>query len=96
MFLNGFDNRTYYLGKKKSECSIKIYNKKRESDLKIVGELTRIEYHINLDDYPVRRILYYNSNFVLHDFYTNDYMYTFKDYEDKTLLAILFAVQNRF
>lgn len=92
----GFDNRTVYMGKKKSASSIKIYNKKKESHLDIQGELTRVEFHVQLDDYPMKRILQYYSDFVIPDFYTNDYMYTFKDYEDKTLLAILYAVQNGF
>lgn len=28
--------------------------------------------------------------------YTNDYLYSIKDYEDKTLYAIIYAVQNGF
>lgn len=92
----GFDNRTVYIGKKKSASSIKIYNKKRESDLDISGELTRVEFHIQLGEYPLKRSIYYKSDFIIPDIYTNDYMYTFKDYEDKTLLAILYAVQNGF
>lgn len=92
----GFDNKTFYLGRKKSTSSIKIYNKKIESNLNIMGDLTRIEFHVQLENYPLKRILQYTSNFVIPDIYTNNYLYTFKDYEDKTLLAILYAVQNGF
>lgn len=92
----GFDNRTVYLGRKKSNSCIKIYNKKKEANLEIPGELTRIEFSVKLEDYPMKKILQYCSNFIIPDLFTNDYMYTFKDYEDKTLLAILFAVQNGF
>lgn len=92
----GFDNRTIYIGKHKSNSFFKIYNKKKESELEIPGELTRVEVTVRLDDYKMKNIVTYNSTFILPELFTNDYMYTFKDYEDKTLLAILYAVQNGF
>ena len=92
----GFDNKTIYLGRRGSASCIKIYNKKHESDLDINSELTRIEFSVKANDYKLSAIAYYHSDFVIPELYTNDYLYTFKDYEDRTLLAILFAVQNGF
>lgn len=96
IFSEGFDNKTIYLGRRGSTSCVKIYNKKYESNLDISSELTRIEFSVKSNDYNITNIKNYHSNFVIPELYTNDYLYTFKDYEDKTLLAILFAVQNGF
>lgn len=90
----GGDNRTIYLGK--NDGRIKIYNKKRESNLDLLGDLTRIEISRELDDFEIRKVklLNYDNNFPI--IYLNNYIYSLSDYEDKTLLAILYAVQNGF
>ena len=78
----------------RSNNRVKIYNKKKESSLDIRGELTRLEV-TSKHDYKYNPINYFCPNVCFPEVYTADYMYTFKDYEDKTLLAILYAVQNR-
>lgn len=91
---SGFDNKTIYMGK--SNNSVKIYNKKIESNLDIKNELTRCEVRIQ-PDFEVRKIAHYMANdIILPELFTNEYYYSFKDYEDKTLLAILYAVQSGF
>lgn len=79
----------------RSNNRVKIYNKKKESNLDIRSELTRIEV-TSKQDYKYNPLNYFSPNICFPELYTSDYMYTFKDYEDKTLLAILYAVQNRF
>ena len=91
---NGFDNKTIYIGK--CDGRIKIYNKKIESDLDITGELTRIEVSYDLNNFPTRRLTGYKFKGVLPELYTNDFLYTFETYKDKTLFAILYAVQSGF
>lgn len=93
VFSAGYDDKTYYIGR--SNNRVKIYNKKKESDLNILGELTRLEV-TSKQDYTYNPLNYFCPNITFPELYTADYMYTFKDYEDKTLLAILYAVQNRF
>lgn len=91
IFSKGFDDCTYYIGRGNNR--IKIYNKKIESCLDY--ELTRVEISSKLD-LELKNLFFYNYNINLPDIYLNEYLYTFKDYEDKTLLAVLFAVQNGF
>lgn len=91
MFSAGFDNKTYYMGR--SNNRIKIYNKKIESSLD--RDLTRMEITSKLD-LNINNIYFFKYDVILPDLYLNDYLYTFKSYEDKTLLAILYAVQNGF
>lgn len=93
IFNNGYDNKTFYIGRTNNR--VKIYNKKIESNLDISGELTRVEI-TSKQDYLYSALDYFNVDLSIPDLFTNDYMYTFKDYEDKTLLAILYAVQNGF
>lgn len=90
----GYDNKTIYLGK--GDGRVKIYNKKRESDLNIFGDLTRIEISREVEDFEIRKvkILNYDNNFPI--VYTNNYIYSLSDYKDKTTLAILYAVQQGF
>ena len=91
MFTEGLDNRTYYFGRTNNR--VKIYNKKIESNLDY--DLTRVEITSKLD-INIKDILFYNYNVKLPDLYLNNYLYTFSDYKDKTLLAILYAIQSGY
>ena len=89
------EDRTVYIGR--SNNRVKIYNKKLESSLdNLQSDLTRVEVSHQLDNYPVENIMYYNCEICFPDLYTNRYLYSFSDYKDKTLLAILYAVQCGF
>ena len=90
----GYDKKTIYLGT--GDGRIKIYNKKDESSLNITGDLTRIEISRELEDFEVRRIKYYKYDDKFPAIYLNNYVYSLSDYKDKTLLAVLYAVQNGF
>ena len=90
----GYDKKTIYLGT--GDGRIKIYNKKIQSDLEILGDLTRVEVSRELDDYEVRKIKYYKYDDKFPNIYLNNYIYSLSDYKDKTLLAVLYAVQNGF
>lgn len=94
MLNNGFDDKTIYLGK--GENRVKIYNKKRESNLNINGELTRIEISHKMDDFNISDTYKLKFDGKFPSLYLNKYLYSFDIYNDKTLLAILFAVQNNF
>lgn len=89
----GGSNKTIYIGR--SSNKVKIYNKKIESELDIKGELTRVEVTC-CQDYYYSCLFPFFPRIQFPDLYTCNYLYTFKDYEDKTLLAILYAVQSRF
>lgn len=91
MFSQGGEDRTYYIGR--SNNRIKIYNKKIESNLDC--DLTRVEITSKID-FKVNLIDFYYYDVNLPDLYLNNYLYSFKDYEDKTLLAVLYAVQSGF
>lgn len=91
VFSQGGDNRTYYIGRTNNR--VKIYNKKRESSLD--RELTRIEITSKLDlELKHYDRFYYNVS--LPKLYLNNYLLTFDDLEDKTLQAILYAVQSGY
>lgn len=97
VFSNGYDNKTIYIGSKGSSLFTKIYNKKRENNLNILGNLTRIEVTKKFEDFPIDKLklLFITDN----DFpilYLNNYLYSLDTYKDKTLFAILYAVQNGF
>lgn len=95
----GGDNVTYYLGTKEKDGSVKIYNKKVESDLPIVGHLTRIEISRKYDDYDIKGIKNYEfGEQFLPILYLNQYLATFSDVigKDKTLLGLLYAVQHGY
>ena len=94
VFSYGFDNKTIVLGK--GDGRLKIYNKKLESNLNIMGELTRVEVSREFEDFPVSEIKNFDYGNIFPSIYLNNYLYTFSDYEDKTLLAILYSVQNGF
>lgn len=97
IFSNGYDDKTICIGSKKSDLYLKIYNKKKESDLNIVGDLTRIELTKKFEDFPLSNIKLLD---VTDDYfpvlYLNKYLYTIDDYKDKTMLAVLYAVQSGF
>lgn len=88
----GFDNRTVYIGK--SNNRVKIYNKKIESNLDIVGDLTRVEITCQYDNYAICEVSRFQFSDVFPELFLNDYLYTFKDYEDRTLFCLLYAVQS--
>lgn len=90
----GFDNKTISVGK--NDGRFKIYNKKKESDLDILGDLTRVEISREMEDFPIKntKILEYDN--IFPSIYLNNYIVSFSNYEDKTLLGLLYAVQNGF
>lgn len=90
----GFDNKTIMLGK--GDGRIKIYNKKKESDLNILGDFTRIEISREIEDFEIRKIKILNYDNKFPSIFTNNYMYSLSDYKDKTTLALLYAIQNGF
>lgn len=55
----GGDNLTYNYGQ--NDGRVKIYNKKRESELNIPGNLTRVEVTREIEEFPItntRRLLF--------------------------------------
>lgn len=94
VFSYGFDNKTIVLGK--GDGRLKIYNKKIESNLNIQGDLTRVEVSREFDDFPISDMKLFDFGNIFPTLYLNNYLYSFSDYEDKTLLAILYSVQNGF
>lgn len=93
----GDDNITHVIGV--GNGRVKIYNKKIESSLNIVGHLTRVEISFQYEDFPVSKI----QRFAIDDgyfpyLYLNQYLYSFSDIEsgDKTTLGLLYAVQHGY
>jgi len=92
---NGFDDKTYYIGK--GNGRVKIYNKKRESDLNLDYDLTRVEVSLEYDDFNIKNMIMYKiDKKVFPELWLQKYSYSFSEYKDKTMLAILYAVQNGF
>ena len=92
---NGFDDKSFYIGT--GDRRIKIYNKKKESNLKDVNELTRVEVSVQFEDFRLIDIKSFKlPEELFPEVYINDYLYTFSDYKDKTMLALLYAVQSGF
>lgn len=92
---NGFDDKTIYIGS--GDKRIKIYNKKKESNLNIQGDLTRVEVSLQFDDFRLIDIkLFKLPDDIFPVLYLNNYLYTFADYKDKTLFAMVYAVQSGF
>lgn len=58
LFSNGFDDKTIYMGK--GDKRVKIYNKKKESNLAIKGDLTRIEISKEFEDFPLKDIKFFH------------------------------------
>lgn len=94
IFNNGYDDKTYEVGT--GDNRYKVYNKKKESNLDILGDLTRVEVSRILEDYPVNKIQLYKYGDDFPEIYLNQYVMSLSDYKDKTLLAILYAVQNGY
>lgn len=95
VFSNGFDDKTIYIGK--SDKRVKIYNKKIESNLSIAGDLTRIEVSKEFEDFPIKNIKCFDiPDEIFPALYINKYIYSLSDYEDKTLLAIVYALESGF
>ncbi len=99
IFSSGGDNLTYYIGTKEKDGSIKIYNKKVESNLSIVGYLTRIEISRQYDDFDLIQIKNFDfGNKFIPELYINQYAFSFSDVttKDKTTIALLYAVQSGY
>lgn len=94
LFSHGKDDLTYVFGK--GDGRFKVYNKKKEANLNIIGDLTRIEVSRVVDDFDIRNIKLFNYGNKFPTVYLNNYVYSFSDYNDKTLLAVLYAVQHNF
>lgn len=92
----GVDNKTYYFGK--NDGRVKIYNKKLERGLNIVGDLTRVEISREFDDFPIRNIKLFKFGEYFPTLYLNQYVFSFSDIESKnrTVMALLYAVQSGF
>ena len=98
IFSSGGDDLTYELGSSgNGHC--RIYNKKRESNLDIVGSLTRVEVTYEYDDFPLIDIKYLKiEEGHIPEIFLNQYVVSLSDtvQTDKTLNAILYAVQHGF
>lgn len=105
VFSAGYDDKTIYLGR--SNNRVKIYNKKRESNINMLGELTRIEIthacNYNFSKYntifkPDIKLpeLYLSKFLITREPGDDDISYNGVSDGDKTLLALLFAVQNGY
>lgn len=92
--LHGYDDKTITAGK--GDGRFKVYNKKKESNLNILGDLTRVEVSRTCEDYPISDIVFFHFGDKFPNIYVNNYIYSLSDYNDKTLLAILYAVQSGF
>lgn len=98
---DGGDKVTYYIGTKEKDGYVKIYNKKVESKLDfLVGYLTRVEVSRKYDDdFPIASIknFYFGEQF-LPVLFLNQYAFSFSDIttKDKTLMAVLYAVQQGY
>ena len=94
IFNNGGDNLTYEVGT--GDLRVKVYNKKKESKLDMFGDLTRIEISRTCDDYPISEIARYQFGNNFPEVYLNQYVMSLSEYQDKTLMAVLFAVQGGY
>ncbi|MCI9063416.1 MAG: hypothetical protein HFJ17_02270 [Clostridia bacterium] len=93
----GGDNLTHTYGK--GNGRIKIYNKKNESKLNIIGNLTRVEVSATFEDYPIRNTGTFEFDSKLFPtVYLNNYVYSFSDYtcKDKMLMCVLYAVNSGY
>lgn len=94
---NGGDDVTYEIGK--GNGRLKIYNKKNESKLNIVGHLTRVEVSFDCDDFAISNMKRFTIDEKFFPYlYLNQYVFSFSDYEtkDKMLMAVLYAVQSGY
>lgn len=90
----GKDNITYRVGT--GDMETKVYNKKKESNLDIFGDLTRIEISRTCDDYPISEIARYQFGNNFPEIYLNQYVMSLSQYQDKTLSVHLFALQQGY
>lgn len=90
----GYDKKTVYIGT--GDGRVKIYNKKEESKLEIIGDLTRVEISREAGDFEIRKIKLFKYDDLFPCVYLNNYIYSLSDYKNKTLLAVLYAIQNGF
>lgn len=89
----GMDDKTIYIGE--GDGRVKIYNKKKESKLNILGHLTRIEISKQYEDFDIEQILIFRFlEEYFPNIYTNPYYFSFEDYDDKTLFVHLYALQS--
>lgn len=97
---NGFEDKTVYIGAAGSDKFVKIYNKKHESKLNITGDLTRVEITREVNSFDIRDIVFWQYDEAFPELYLNNYVYSLSDlYEakkDRTLYAVLYAVQNGY
>lgn len=96
-FSYGGDNITHEIGV--GNGRLKIYNKKVESCLNIVGHLTRVEISMEYDDFPIAKIQRYSFDDGYFPYlYLNQYVFSFTDMEtiDNTTLGLLYAVQHGY
>lgn len=92
VFTCGGDNKTIYIGR--TQNRIKIYNKKIESGLDY--DLTRLEVSTKLDLKLSTYLYYFNLVVPLPDLFLNDYLVDIFNLSDKTLVALVFAVNNGY
>lgn len=93
----GGDNLTHTYGK--GNGRVKIYNKKNESNLNILGHLTRIEISATYEDFPILRVKQFEfDSKIFPTVYLNNYIYSFSDYtcKDKMLMCVLYAVNSGY
>lgn len=88
----GGDNKTYYIGKKNNR--VKIYNKTLESGLNC--DLTRVEITKYLDNLKISDIASYRYDGYFPELFMSDYQLAIDDLKDKTLSALVFAVNSGF
>lgn len=91
IYQKSYDDKSIYFGV--GDGRVKIYNKKKESNLDINYELTRIEVTKEVDDFPISDIKVFSLDVIFPYIYFKNYVYSIDDYSDKTLLAIMYAVQ---
>lgn len=94
IYSKGYDDKTIYLGK--GDGRVKVYNKKKESNINMLKDLTRIEISRVCEDYNIEEMKFFSYDDKFPSVYLNEYIYSLSDYEDKTLLAILYAVQSGY
>lgn len=95
---NGGDNLTYEIGSAgMGHC--RIYNKKKEAKVEIVGNLTRVEVTYEYEDFPISDIKWMEiEECYIPEIFLNEYVVSLSDVTqtDATLNALLYAVQHGF
>lgn len=70
IFSNGYDDKTIYLGS--NDGRVKVYNKKIESNLNIIGDLTRVEVSKVYDNYDIKKIAFFHFGKDFPNIYLNN------------------------